>query len=251
LINSELPFLSVTDLSKAFHTKGSQLEVLNHIQFTVEPNEFICILGPSGCGKSTLIRIIAGLLKPDSGAAKFHSQKANPSIGIVFQQASLMPWRTAIQNITLPLEINGVDKSLAAQSAHDLIELTGLRGFENTWPSDLSGGMVQRVALARALVHHPELLLLDEPFGSLDAITREKMGTELLNIWQKTQNTVVMVTHSISEALLLADKVIILSPRPATIQQELIVDLPRPRTEEIRYTPEFVRLSKICRDAIH
>jgi NitT/TauT family transport system ATP-binding protein len=244
-------FLSVNDISKAFRLKGSHLEVLNHIQFFVNPNEFICILGPSGCGKSTLIRIIAGLLKPDSGSVEFHNTRSTPSIGIAFQQANLMPWRTAIQNITLPLELQGVVRKRAAQTAHELIELTGLAGFENAWPSDLSGGMMQRVALARALVHQPELLLLDEPFGSLDALSREKMGTELLNIWQKTQNTVVMVTHSISEALLLADRIIFLSPRPAIIVQELLVNLPRPRTEETQYTPDFVKLSKICRDAIH
>jgi NitT/TauT family transport system ATP-binding protein len=171
-------------------------------------------------------------------------------VGLAFQKANLMPWRTVLENILLPLEVQRIPRTAAIAEAQELIELVGLQGFEDTLPRDLSGGMAQRVAIARALVHDPRLLLLDEPFGSLDALTRERMGAELLRIWQARRKTVVMVTHSISEALLLADRILVLSARPGRLRLDLPVDLPRPRDEAIRYTPEFVALGRTLRAAI-
>ena len=211
----------------------------------------MAVLGASGSGKTTLLRIIAGLIEPTSGSVTFSTPEGNPPrIGLVFQQTNLMPWRTAIENITLPLELQGVPKQIACDRAQEFIELVGLQCFENSWPRNLSGGMAQRVALARALIQEPDLLLLDEPFGALDALTRERMGAELLRIWQNRQVTVMMVTHSISEALLLADQVAVLSPRPGRILREMDVPFPRPRTDEIRYSPEFVALSHDLRASI-
>jgi NitT/TauT family transport system ATP-binding protein len=161
-----------------------------------------------------------------------------------------MPWRSALDNITLPLEMQGVPKAEAEIKACEWIEITGLEGFENAWPRELSGGMAQRVAIARALIQSPDLLLLDEPFGSLDALTRENMGDELLRIWQHERKTVLMVTHSISEALLLSDRVLVFSPRPGRIRTELLVDLPRPRSEDVRYSPQFIDLARSLRSAI-
>ena len=173
-----------------------------------------------------------------------------PSTGMVFQQATLMPWRTVIENIMLPLEVKQVDEANARTKAQEMIELVGLQGFENNWPRELSGGMAQRVALARALIHDPDLLLLDEPFGSLDALTRERMWTELSRIWHMRQKTVIMVTHSINESLFLADRVLVLTQRPGSVKLDLKVDLPRPRNDEIRYTPHFGRLARKLKEAI-
>jgi NitT/TauT family transport system ATP-binding protein len=173
-----------------------------------------------------------------------------PSTGMVFQQANLMPWRTVIENIMLPLEVQQVDEGNARTKAQEMIELVGLQGFENNWPRELSGGMAQRVALARALIHDPDLLLLDEPFGSLDALTRERMWMELSHIWQKRQKTVIMVTHSINESLFLADRVLVLTQRPGSVKFDLKVDLPRPRHDEIRYTPHFGKLARKLKEAI-
>jgi len=169
---------------------------------------------------------------------------------MVFQKANLMPWRTVLENILLPLEIQHVPHSEALAKALSLVELVGLVGFEASLPRDLSGGMAQRVAIARALIHEPDLLLLDEPFGSLDALTRERMGTELIRIWHARRKTVIMVTHSISESLFLADRVLVLSPRPGRLRLDLTVDLPRPRADDIRYTPEFSALARRVRSAI-
>jgi NitT/TauT family transport system ATP-binding protein len=171
-------------------------------------------------------------------------------VGFVFQKANLMPWRSVLQNILLPLELQNLGHETALERSQELIDLVGLHGFESSLPRDLSGGMAQRVAIARALVHDPDLLLLDEPFGGLDALTRERMGAELLHIWQRRRKTVVMVTHSISEALLLADRVLVLSPRPGRVRLDLSVDLPRPREEEVRYSGHFSELERQLRAAI-
>lgn len=241
--------LEVRGLGVSFQDEQGELETLQEASFALAPQEFVCLIGPSGSGKTTLLRVLAGLLLPTSGEVIFHGDHP-PRIGLVFQQANLMPWRTAIANITLPLEMQGVPQAEACRQAQDWIELTGLQGFENAWPRELSGGMAQRVALARALIQSPDLLLLDEPFGSLDALTRENMGAELLRIWQHERKTVLMVTHSISEALLLSDRVLVFSPRPGRIQTEILVDLPRPRSDEIRYSPQFLELSRTLRGAI-
>ncbi len=243
------PVLRVQNLSITFPGENNGLTALENISFSLFPQEFVCLLGPSGSGKSTLLRVVAGLLKPSSGKVIF-SGNQEPRISLVFQDANLMPWRTVIENITLPLSLRGMPAAEAQALAREWIELVGLGGFEDAWPGDLSGGMAQRVAIARSLIQDPDLLLLDEPFGALDALTREKMGAELLNLWQDRRKTVLMVTHSISEALLLSDRVLVLTPRPGRISLDLPVDLPRPRQEEIRYTEQFGTLSRKLKAAI-
>jgi NitT/TauT family transport system ATP-binding protein len=242
------PVLVVKNLEASFPNGNGGLHALKAVSFPVFPQEFICILGPSGSGKSTLLRILAGVLKPSGGSADYPG--GTPRIGFVFQQSNLMPWRTVLDNITLPLEVGGMPQQKAYPHARELIDLVGLQGFEKSWPRDLSGGMAQKVAIARALIHDPDILLLDEPFGSLDALTRERMGSELLRIWQIRCKTVVMVTHSISEALFLSDRILVLTQRPGTIKMEMKVEFPRPRSEEIRYTGEFGRMAHQLKDAI-
>lgn len=243
------PILTVRNLRAVFPDDNGGLRALEGVSFQVCPREFVCVLGPSGSGKSTLLRILAGLLPPTSGEVAFVGQ-SQPRIGMVFQQANLMPWRTVIENLTLPLELAGLDAGTARRKAQEMMDLVGLDGFDAYWPRDLSGGMAQRVAIARALIHDPDLLLLDEPFGSLDALTRERMWTELSRIWQARQKTVVMVTHSISEALFLADRVLVLTQRPGKVKLDLKVDLPRPRVDEMRYTPAFGKLAKQLKKTI-
>ena len=243
------PILTIRNLNAVFPDGNGGLRALEDISFDVSPREFVCVLGPSGSGKTTLLRILAGLIPPTSGSFQFgHGEQ--PSIGMVFQQSNLMPWRTAIENIKLPLEIKGMDDAEARLKAQEMVELVGLQGFEHTLPRDLSGGMAQRVAIARALIHDPDLLLLDEPFASLDAMTRERMWGELSRIWQARQKTVIMVTHSINESLFLADRVLVLTQRPGKVKLDLEVDLPRPRKEDIRYTPPFGGLARKLRAAI-
>jgi NitT/TauT family transport system ATP-binding protein len=243
------PILTVRDLSAVFPDNNGGLRALEKITFEVCPQEFVCVLGPSGSGKSTILRILAGLLPPTSGEIVYYGAE-QPRIGMVFQQANLMPWRSVIENLTLPLELVGVSGDQARRRAGEMMDLVGLEGFDAYWPRDLSGGMAQRVAIARALIHDPDLLLLDEPFGSLDALTRERMWTELSRIWQARQKTVVMVTHSISEALFLADRVLVLTQRPGKVKLELKVDLPRPRKDEMRYTAHFGKLARQLKEAI-
>ena len=245
----QLPILTIRNLSAVFPDENGGLHALDGISFDVHPREFVCVLGPSGSGKTTLLRILAGLIPPTSGSFTFgHGEQ--PSTGMVFQQANLMPWRTVTENIMLPLEVKQVDEANARTKAQEMIELVGLQGFENNWPRELSGGMAQRVALARAFIHDPDLLLLDEPFGSLDALTRERMWNELSRIWQMRQKTVIMVTHSINESLFLADRVLVLTQRPGKVKLDLEVDLPRPRNDEIRYTPHFGKLARKLKEAI-
>jgi len=243
------PILSIKNLSAVFEDANGGLRALDRVSFELHPREFLCVLGPSGSGKTTLLRVVAGLIQPSEGQVLF-ARRQTPRIGMVFQQANLMPWRTAIENIMLPLEVNGTGTQAARQKAQEMVELVGLTGFEQTWPRDLSGGMAQRVAIARALIHDPDLLLLDEPFGSLDALTRERMWMELSSIWQRRQKTVIMVTHSINESLFLADRVLVLTQRPGRIKLDLKVDLPRPRRDEIRYTAHFGKLARKLKEAI-
>jgi NitT/TauT family transport system ATP-binding protein len=242
--------IAIQNLGMTFRDKNGITEALKGISFQVASQDFVCILGPSGSGKTTLLRILAGLVKPSSGRVNFSQAKAKPIIGLVFQQANLMPWRTVEENISLPLELKGEKQADAVAQTRAMVDLVGLQEFTHAWPASLSGGMAQRVALARALIQDPDVLLLDEPFGGLDALTRERMGVELLRIWQSRRKTVLMVTHSISEALLLADRIIMLTPRPGRILLDVRVDLPRPRQEEVRYSPKFIELSKALRSAI-
>jgi NitT/TauT family transport system ATP-binding protein len=226
------------------------LHALQEISFTLHDQEFLSVLGPSGSGKSTLLRVIAGLIQPTKGEITYIHPGSQPKIGLVFQQANLMPWRTVMQNILLPLEIKGIPEEQARARANEFAELVGLTDFINAWPDELSGGMAQRVAIARALIQEPDILLLDEPFGSLDALTRERMGAELLRIWQSSRTAVILVTHSITESLLLSDRVLVLSSRPGRITLDLTVPLVRPRSEEIRYSPEFLALERRLRHSL-
>ena len=246
----QTPILSIRKLSAVFPDNNGGLRALDDVTFDVHPQEFVCVLGPSGSGKTTLLRILAGLIPPTSGSFLFGHVWKQPRIGMVFQQANLMPWRTVMDNIKLPLEVNHVEEQTARRNAQEMIELVGLQGFEDTLPRDLSGGMAQRVAIARALIHDPDLLLLDEPFASLDAMTRERMWMELSRIWQARQKTVIMVTHSINESLFLADRVLVLTQRPGKVKLDLPVNLPRPRSDDIRYTPQFGELARTLREAI-
>ena len=247
------PVIQVNDLSAVFPNGNGGLRALEELSFDVRYQEFLCVLGPSGSGKSTLLRILAGLLPPTFGQVLYTGKPLDGprrEVGFVFQKANLMPWRTVLENITLPLELESKPRVQATVQAQEMVELVGLEGFEASLPRDLSGGMAQRVAIARALVHDPDVLLLDEPFGSLDALTRERMGNELLRIWQARRKTVIMVTHSISEALYLADRVLVLSQRPGRLRLDLKVDLPRPRRDTMRYTPEFGALARRVRSEI-
>lgn len=247
------PILIVDNLSASFPNGDGKLNVLDDLSFEISQSEFVCLLGPSGSGKSTLIRILAGLLSYHKGQVILDGRMLEgprAGVGTVFQNANLMPWRTVRENIQLPLELDYSPDGEKGQVVDELIELVGLVGFEDTLPRDLSGGMAQRVAIARALVHSPSLLLLDEPFGALDALTRERMASELLSIWQERRKTVFMVTHDIGEAVYLADRVLAFSNRPARITLDLTVDLLRPRRPEMRYTPEFGRMALQLRNAL-
>lgn len=247
------PVIAVENLIAEFPNGNGGLRVLDGISFQVHAQEFVCVLGPSGSGKSTLLRLLAGLKRPSSGAIVLNGESiSGPAhgVGYVFQHANLMPWRSVIQNVTLPLEVIGILHGTARSQAQELIQLVGLEGFEQALPRELSGGMAQRVAIARALIHDPQILLLDEPFGSLDAMTRERMGSELLRIWSVYRKTVVMVTHSISEALFLADRVIVLSDRPGKINLVVDVDIPRPRANDIQYSEKFGNFAQRLRTAI-
>ena len=251
------PILIVRKVNAVFRTENGGLPVLNNISFSVMPQEFLCVLGPSGSGKSTLLRILAGLLPVTSGEVILKGERLEgprQGVGFVFQKANLMPWRTVLENITLPLEVGEKEMSIshtqAVEWAKEMVELVGLQGFDAALPRDLSGGMAQRVAIARALIHDPDVLLLDEPFGALDALTRERMGAELLRIWQARRKTVIMVTHSISEALFMADRVLVISQRPGRERLGMPGGLPPPRQDFMPFTPQFWRLARQVRDSI-
>lgn len=246
--------LALQHVAHAFQgVNGQEVQVLRNITLKLTPGTFTCLVGPSGCGKSTLLRIAAGLVQPQHGAALFRDRPLNRpqrEISMVFQHDNLMPWRTVQQNIMLPLELARIDHELQQQQTADWINLTGLAGFEHYYPAELSGGMRQRVAIARGLITKPALLLLDEPFGALDAMTRELMWQELLRIWQTTRATVLMVTHSIREAILLADRVLVMSPRPGTITAAFDVPFERPRDLALLTANPFNTLEAQVRAAI-
>jgi NitT/TauT family transport system ATP-binding protein len=243
-------FLRVEQVS---HTFPEGLAAIANISLTVNAGAFVALAGPSGAGKSTLLRIVAGLLQPSSGQVYINDgspQESDEPVGIVFQRDSLMPWRTVVDNVRLPLEMQNIGRTEAESRVVEMIDLVGLSGFEDSYPAQLSGGMAQRVALARALIHRPTLLLLDEPFGSLDALTREKMAQELIRIWNALPVTVFLVTHSIPEAVLLADEVLVMTGRPGTISERVPIDLPRPRLVELQGTPQFQLYAASIRSAI-
>jgi NitT/TauT family transport system ATP-binding protein len=236
-----------------YSDSNGKLPVLDRLSFQVREGEFLCLVGPSGYGKTTLLRLLAGLEKPRKGQVCLAGERVlhpRRDVGVVFQEPTLMDWRTVQDNVALPLELDDVGKDKARQQAQALIDLVGLTGFEDYYPAQLSGGMAQRVALARALVHDPQVLLLDEPFGALDALTREALWQELLRIWQAHRKTVIMVTHSVSEAIFLADRVLVLGARPAVVVGKVTVDLPRPRTRETFAAPGFGTLTRRVREAL-
>jgi NitT/TauT family transport system ATP-binding protein len=244
--------IGAAGLNKQYRTReGDEINALAGASFEVGDGEFVTIVGPSGCGKTTLLKILAGILRASSGTVTLRGQTiAGPSrdVGVVFQAAVLLPWRTVLENVMLPIELQRRDMKKYEERARYYLELVGLKGFEKKYPNELSGGMQQRVGISRALVHDPAVLLMDEPFGALDAMTREHMNLELLRIWRESKKTVMLVTHSISEAVFLADRVIVMSPRPGRITEILGVDLARPRTLEMMNSEAFgVYASRIRR----
>ena len=234
--------VEIRALRKVYRTRREEIEAIRSVDMEVSEGEFVSILGPSGCGKSTLLMAVGGLLPISAGGILIHGDAvAGPrrDTGVVFQAPVLMPWRTIERNVLFPVESLGLRLDDYRARAAQLLETTGLDGFERNFPSELSGGMQQRVAICRALIHNPSLLLMDEPFSALDAMTRDAMNQELLRIWQEFRKTVLFVTHSIREAVFLSDRVFVMSPRPATISRTVEIDLPRPRVLEIEETPEF------------
>jgi len=245
--------LRVEHVGHVYDDQHGQVDALDNISFEIQPGEFVCIVGPSGSGKSTLLRIMAGLIQPQQGRVWLDGQivtAPRSSIGIVFQKANLMPWRTVRDNVGLPLEMEHFPSAEIEHRAQVLIDLVGLTGFEESYPHGLSGGMEQRVAIARSLIHNPTVLLLDEPFGSLDALTRERMALELTRIWSTQKTTVVMVTHSIQEAVFLSDRVLVMTDRPGRIAAAIPIDLPRPRDLHLLQEERFAEIAGKVRQAI-
>lgn len=237
-------------LTHIYDSSRGCIHALENVSFEVEEGIFVTFLGPSGCGKTTTLRIITGLIIPTSGEILLKGKplkKASKDIGVVFQQPNLLPWRTLIKNTLLPLEILGLNDSEDYQRAHDLVKLVGLKGFESKYPAELSGGMQQRAAITRALVHNPSILVMDEPFGALDAITREYMNMEILKIWEKTGKTVIFVTHNLSEAVFLSNKIYVMAPNPGRIVRIVDIDLPRPRTLDLYGQERFVQYEQLIR----
>jgi NitT/TauT family transport system ATP-binding protein len=245
--------VSIRRVSKTFGQGGTT--ALTDIDLEVQPGEFISLIGPSGCGKSTLLRVIGDLIEPTSGEAlvggkSAHQARLDRDYGMVFQEATLMDWRTIRKNVSLPLEMMGWDRVRRQERVRELLQLVELSGFEEHHPWQLSGGMQQRVAIARALSFSPSLLLMDEPFGALDEMTRDRMNIELLRIWEATRATVVFVTHSIAEAVFLSSRIVVMSARPGRVQRIVDVDLAYPRTNETREDPRFFELATEVRELL-
>jgi NitT/TauT family transport system ATP-binding protein len=235
----------IVGLQKIYKTRdGNDIHALKDIDLDIRAAEFISIVGPSGCGKTTLLKILAGILNRTAGEVVMAGRSMHgPSreLGVVFQAPVLLPWRTVLQNVMVPIQVQRRDRAVFEARARALIAMVGLRGFEHKYPSELSGGMQQRVGICRALVHDPSFLLMDEPFGALDAMTRETMNEELQRLWRENRKTILLVTHSIPEAVYLADRVVVMTPRPGRIVDVIDIDLPRPRTLAMQNTPEFGR----------
>ena len=234
--------IAVKKMGMQYGTGAKAVVALQDIDFSVADGAFMAVVGPSGCGKSTLLRILAGLMPATSGSADLRGALITgprKDIGVVFQTPVLFPWRTILGNVMLPSDVQRLDRKKMTERAHQLLDLVGLKGFENRYPRELSGGMQQRVGIVRALIHDPALLLMDEPFGALDAMTRETMNVELQRIWMESRKTVLFITHSTSEAVFLADRVLVMTSRPGRIGDMLEIDLPRPRSLNVMNTPAF------------
>jgi len=246
--------VEIDQVAVRFRTKKKDVTALREVSLRIEPGEFVSIVGASGCGKSTLLKLVSGLLRPSSGQVRLHGEQVRGprrDIGYVFQRAALLEWRTARRNILLQAEMRRLPRAEARQRVDELIAMTGLTGFEDAYPNELSGGMQQRVALCRALLHRPPVLLMDEPFGALDALTREQMNVELRRIWRETGTTVLLVTHSIAEAVYLANRVIVMTPRPGTVAEVIDVDLPVERDYgQTMSEPAFARATGRIRDLL-
>ncbi len=246
--------VELQEVGMRFSTPTGSVQALEDVSLSVRPREFVSLLGPSGCGKSTLLRLVSDVLASTGGSIRVdgrtpaEARKAR-TFGFVFQDATLLAWRSALQNVLLPLEISGHGRG-APERAARLLELVGLQGFEHAYPWQLSGGMRQRVSIARALITEPHILLMDEPFGALDEITRERLNTELLRVWQATSTTILFVTHSSPEAVFLSDRVVVLTARPGRVKLELPIDLPRPRDPVVKDTVEFARYTGALRRAL-
>lgn len=238
---------------KIYNSGNDEVVALEGVSFQVADGEFVTVVGRSGCGKSTLLKITSGLLPATAGAVRVGGAPVKgplTNIGFVFQAPVLLAWRRALDNVLLQIEARGMDVAAYRRRALDLLELTGLKGFENKYPNELSGGMQQRVSISRALIHDPPLLLMDEPFGALDAITRDEMNLELLHIWQEAKKTVLFITHSIAEAVFLGDRVVVMTPRPGKVDDILTIDLPRPRATAMRDDPKFIDYVKKIRERL-
>lgn len=249
---TSVPAIAISNVTQKF----GAFQALDSVDLDIPEGQFLSVLGPSGCGKSTLMRAVAGLVPPTTGIIHISGdlvKKPHPDVGIVFQKATLLPWRNVTDNILLQLEMRGLSFDGYKGRLKELIELTGLAGFENALPHQLSGGMQQRVALCRALIHDPQILLMDEPFGALDAMTRETMNLELQRVWLESRKTVMFITHSISEAVFLSDRIVVMSKRPGRIATTLDVNLPRPRNFTMTGDPLFVQVTtqiRQCFDAV-
>ena len=235
--------IQVSNVSKTFSTElGAQVEALRDVSVDIRPGQFISFVGPSGCGKSTLLKMIGGLIEPSQGRVSVGgSEVAGPrrNVGVMFQTPVLFPWRTVLENVLLPIEVFGLERGAATEKARGILRLVGLEGREAAYPRELSGGMQQRAALSRVLVIDPPIILMDEPFGALDEFTRERMNLELLRIWQERGQTIIFVTHSIAEAVFLADRVVVMDTSPGRVLSVIDVPLPRPRSVDLMKSPEF------------
>jgi NitT/TauT family transport system ATP-binding protein len=248
------PLLRVKKLSKQYATQaGEDILALENISFDLLDGEFVAVLGPSGCGKTTLLKILAGIELHTDGEVFFKGKPfsgAQAGTGVVFQTPVLLPWLTVLQNVVLPIRVLGLSLAEGTARAKQLLELVGLKGFENKYPGELSGGMQQRAAIVRGLIHDPGILLMDEPFGALDALTRERMNVELQRIWLANRKTVFFITHSVSEAAFLADRVVVISARPGTILEEVRIPFARPRDIDLTSSAEFGRLTSHLRHTL-
>jgi NitT/TauT family transport system ATP-binding protein len=246
--------IQLDGVGKRFVTRGGdEVVALTDVSLEIKPNEFVCLVGPSGCGKSTLLRLVAGLLAPSAGTVTIGGSRVTEpraDTGIVFQAPTLLPWATVLDNVLFPVDMMGKLDDAARRRARALLDLVGLAGFEGKYPRELSGGMQQRAGICRALVHDPDILLMDEPFGALDALTREELTMEVLRIWREQPKTILFVTHSIPEAVLLADRVVVMSARPGRISEVIEVALPRPRDFDMEARHEFQSATHRVRELI-